>query len=315
MGSESDLGTVRRRPTQTATAARPVGPGPPPLAQLAKLATRLARCAGRQEVAREALRSVEDLLGVHDAALLRGNGDDQPLIVTAATGRARAQIGMAFEPVAAIVNARNRRVSIMTRATVAGATAGARGVAVPLICGDELRGVLYAEGTRFGVPGDAAVDLLGVVAALTAAALAVCDPAGAAAADGEVAGTGPVRELEFVYYQADDTVLCDSAYVAKGAPGRILWAMLDANARYGRRTFTNRELRLDESLQLPLGRDNLESRLLTLRRRLANIDCGVELERVGRGRLELTLRCPVRMTVVPTSGPMSGAPTPVAAPA
>ncbi len=68
--------------------------------------------------------------------------------------------------------------------------------------------------------------------------------------------------LELVYYQADDTVLCDSAYVVKGAPGRILWSMLKAHAESGRTEFSNRELRLDESLELPAGNDNLEARLL-----------------------------------------------------
>jgi adenylate cyclase len=61
---------------------------------------------------------------------------------------------------------------------------------------------------------------------------------------------------------------------------------------------------LDESLGLPAGSDNLEARLLVLRRRLADLDCGIALERVGRGRLELTLGRPTTLTVVPTAGRM-----------
>ena len=114
--------------------------------------------------------------------------------------------------------------------------------------------------------------------------------------------------MELVYYQADDTVLCDSSYVVKGAPGRILWSMLKAHVTTGRTDFTNRELRLDESLGLPAGNDNLEARLLVLRRRLADLDCGIVLERVGRGRLELSVERPALLTVVPTSGPMRGRP-------
>jgi adenylate cyclase len=106
--------------------------------------------------------------------------------------------------------------------------------------------------------------------------------------------------IELVYYHADDTVLCDSAYIVKGAPGRILWSMLKAHASSGRTQFSNRELRLDESLGLPAGSDNLEARLLVLRRRLAHIDCGITLERVGRGRLELTLEHHAELTEVPT---------------
>jgi hypothetical protein len=115
----------------------------------------------------------------------------------------------------------------------------------------------------------------------------------------EAPGADPAIAL--VHYQADDTVLCDSAYIAKGAAGRILWSMLRAHSRSGRTRFSNRELRLDESLGLPPGNDNLEARLLVLRRRLAELDCGVALERVGRGRLELRLERPVALTEVPTT--------------
>ena len=77
-----------------------------------------------------------------------------------------------------------------------------------------------------------------------------------------------------------------------------------ARAATGARQFSNRELRLDESLGLPAGNDNLEARLLVLRRRLADLDCGIALERVGRGRLLLQLARPARLVVVPTTGPM-----------
>jgi adenylate cyclase len=76
--------------------------------------------------------------------------------------------------------------------------------------------------------------------------------------------------------------------------------MLKAHAESGRTEFTNRELRLDASIGLPAGNDNLEARLLVLRRRLADIDCGVTLERVGRGRLELGLERQAELTEVPT---------------
>jgi adenylate cyclase len=76
--------------------------------------------------------------------------------------------------------------------------------------------------------------------------------------------------------------------------------MLKAHADSGRTQFSNRELRLDESLELPAGNDNLEARLLVLRRRLADLDCGVALERVRRGHLELRLEQPAELTEVPT---------------
>ena len=93
-------------------------------------------------------------------------------------------------------------------------------------------------------------------------------------------------------------------YVIKGVPGRILWKLLNEHVASGRTDFTNRELRLDEQLGLPPGNDNLEARLLVLRKRLAAADCGVGLERVGRGRLVLRLSRPLALSEVQTSGPM-----------
>jgi hypothetical protein len=165
---------------------------------------------------------------------------------------------------------------------------GAEGAAtVPLAVGDDALGVLYVEGET----PRAFTGLAGLLRTL-----GMSSPAQPA--------------LELVYYQADDTVLCDSHYLVKGAPGRILWSMLKAHVRAGRTQFSNRELRLDESLGLPAGNDNLEARLLVLRRRLADLGCGIMLERVGRGRLELTLDRPATLTVVPTTGPMRDAPSP-----
>ena len=97
------------------------------------------------------------------------------------------------------------------------------------------------------------------------------------------------------------------AYVVKGVPGRILWKLLREHGADGRVAFTNRELRLDERLGLPAGNDNLEARLLVLRKRLAALDCGIGLERVGRGRLALHLGAPVTLSEVSTAGPMRAA--------
>jgi hypothetical protein len=181
--------------------------------------------------------------------------------------------------------------------------------AVPLIAHGELTGVLYLESERPGDFGPGDERLLRIVGGHLAGALV-----GLQADRGESAPPEPTptrtpdgEPLGVSYYQADDSVFVDGAYVVKGVPGRILWKLLREHVADDRVSFTNRELRLDERLGLPPGNDNLEARLLVLRKRLAALDCGIGLERTGRGRMVLHLEAPLTLGEVPTAGPMRAA--------
>jgi hypothetical protein len=79
----------------------------------------------------------------------------------------------------------------------------------------------------------------------------------------------------------------DDAYLIKGIPGRLLWKLLQAFVGTGRMAFTNKEIRLDASLRLPDIKDNLETRLILLRRRLEERCEFLKLVHAGRGRLSL----------------------------
>jgi hypothetical protein len=179
--------------------------------------------------------------------------------------------------------------------------------AVPFGVGNDLAGVLYLESEQ---PGFFSVRLertLRIIGGMLAGALGAADASSAGTRTHT--GHGFHAPLEVTYYQADDSVFADGEYVIKGVPGRILWKLLREHAADGRVTFANRELRLDERLGLPAGNDNLDSRLVALRRRLESRSSGIGLERVGRGRLELTLDRPVSLVEVPTGGPMRHAHT------
>lgn len=111
---------------------------------------------------------------------------------------------------------------------------------------------------------------------------------GAGSVDQKTAPTAP-RRRAFVFYQNDDCVFVDGEYLIRNVPGRILWKLLKAHQETGRSEFTNRELRLDPGLGLPSLRDNLESRLILLRQRLAQKCPDVRLPSRGRGRFAVEI--------------------------
>ncbi len=165
---------------------------------------------------------------------------------------------------------------------------------IPLVVRDHLVGVLAAESRdpmAFDEWHEAYLEVLGNQIALGLERM--LEPAG----EDAVAPTTPAttassptgRRRQFVFYRNDDCVFVDGEYLIRNVPGRILCRLLRQHVREGRRSFTNRELRLDESLGLPAFRDNLESRLVLLRRRLEQKCPEVRLVSTGRGRFDLVV--------------------------
>jgi len=174
-------------------------------------------------------------------------------------------------------------------------------LALPLLVGDRLVGVLALE-SREAMAFDAWTETflnilanqiaLGIDRASSADDDAELPPG--AAEERRTAGAGP-RNRVFQMFRNDDCIFVDGEYLIRNIPAKILWKLLRAHAESGRTEFSNRELRLDDSLGLPEVRDNLESRLILLRKRLEEKCPEVQIRPVRRGRFELQVGCAVQL--------------------
>lgn len=187
---------------------------------------------------------------------------------------------------------------------------------VPLLVRGELVGVLCIESEeryRFHEEDKTSIELLGSYLAIAIQNMQLHERAESTAEDaagtvaetastsgGSVPDPGPPRTRhEVTFHEADEIVMVDGEYLIRSLPARILWKLLTAHERERRTEFTNRELRLDKSLQLPELKDNLESRLLLLRRRLEQKCPDIRLASRGRGRFALEIGCGVTLTSRP----------------
>ena len=100
------------------------------------------------------------------------------------------------------------------------------------------------------------------------------------------------------HYAIDGSTFLGDQYVIKGVAGRLLWKVVSEQVATGRTSFTNREAKLDKTLELPEYRDNFESRLILLKRRLDEHDAPIRIHSTGRGRFDVELATTVTLEYV-----------------
>jgi hypothetical protein len=169
-------------------------------------------------------------------------------------------------------------------------------VAVPAMALGQLVGVLAVdslEEVAFG-PEDEA--LLTVVASLVGNAIeiervreGVAEASPGRAPSARARSPEGCRSTRVRYFAVDGSTFLDGDYLIKGVAGRLLWSLLRQHEEEGRVEFSNREVRLDPSLELPEFRDNFENRLVLLKRRLEERQAPIRIDKTGRGRFRVTV--------------------------
>ncbi len=284
----------------------------------------LARCRDFDELADAALDGMVGHLGVGNAMLLMAECDGR-LFALGSRGYAVSGIGAEILPGEGVIGVAARegvpiRIGHFSADYRYGAALGAAArsagllaeapagvpfpglgtphsqIAVPVMAEGRVLGVLFAESAETLHFDHEFEDALVLVATQLGALMALLrdeetDEAPITEADtADAGGTVTVR-----HYPRDDSVFLGHDYLIKGVAGAILWRLLREHAATGRTDFTTRELRLDRSLKLPDHAENLDARLVLLRRRLEERCACLQLEKTGRGRFRLVSRCRIEL--------------------
>jgi hypothetical protein len=320
-------------PAAPASQAPAAGLAAGPLTELRGLQTiseRIARAADLESLLAGTLTAFDELFGFSHAMVLLPEEPDGDLVAIASRGYGDQGIGAEVRPGEGIIGcvAEQRRMirvagfgaelrygrairgrvaesggasSLAPEIPLPGLPDAQAQLAVPLLVCDRLVGILAMEShdpLAFDEWDDAFFGVVGsqIAVAIDRMRLQEDDgePAPVARAGGSGPGAGRPRR-SFCYYRNDDCVFVDGEYLIRNVPGKILWKVLSLHRREGRTEFTNRELRLDPDLGLPPVKDNLESRLILLRKRLQQKCPDVRLVPVRRGRFALETDCEVEL--------------------
>jgi adenylate cyclase len=310
-------------------------PAPPPrcgmLSAVRRCSERLARCTSLDEALNAVLATLSDFAGVAYGMVLMHDSGTNRLYTVASCGYATSGVGSEVGMGQGVIGvaARERtpvRIMHMTNAYLysqamrssleanipdmeaateipyPGLAEPRSQLAVPVLSAGRLLGVLFVESPnelQFGFEDE---DMLVAMAGHLGAAIDLmharteAPEAAPPAAPAVPAAAGAVLQLR--RFASNDSIFVGDSYLIKGVAGAILWKLLKDHAQHGRTEFSNRELRLEPAIRLPDVTDNLEARLVLLRRRLAEHGPHIRIEKTGRGRFRLVLQRPVDLVEV-----------------
>lgn len=289
---------------------------------LAELSARLARCPDLDTLVTTALGGLAELFGHEHSLLLLLDERGESLYTIASHGYEMEGIGSEVRVGEGIIGMAAARAEPMRVGNLRQMLAYARTVrrayeamgeqpgreialpglpvvesqvAAPAMVLGQLVGVVAIESqSRLAYSGHDEA-LLTIVATMIASAVEIdrmlartdADQSPLPAARAARHSAGATRHTRVRFFDVDGSTFLDGEYLIKGVAGRILWALLGQYVREGRDEFSNKEVRLDPTLELPEFRDNLESRLILLKRRLVERDAPIRIEKTARGRFRV----------------------------
>ncbi|MGO9273266.1 MAG: GAF domain-containing protein [Terriglobia bacterium] len=292
------------------------------LPQIEEFAARLDACSGLESVINVSLDALSGLFGYEHSFLMVPDEDGKRLFTLGSRGfgesgiGSETWIGIGILGVAAERREVVRTTSFMRDLVYSDAVRSAverRGgnsllereialpgllqvqsqLVVPLVAQDRLLGILCFQSTTAGRFLSDDERVVRIVARQMAASMALLERVESAKPQDIPRPPPTVRSTATAtikHYKADDSIFIDDAYLIKGIAGRIFWKLVQSYAQSGRVDFTNKEIRLDTSLQLPDFKDNLEARLILLRRRLQDRCEFVNLTQVARGQFRMDVQ-------------------------
>ena len=296
------------------------------LAASADLAGRMSRCADLESLMNVALAGLDELLGYRHSSVMVLDEQGTRLFTIASHGFPFEGVGSEVELGDGVAGAAARQCEPVRVGQLRQMQKYSRSVrrsferegtigpgidvplpalddaqsqlAVPAMVRGELVGVVVVESPVPLAFEEEDESVLTLVATLIAQMIDI-DRSSIDAAERTLPPTTPSQqsgeETHVRFFGEDGSVFLDGEYLIRGVAGRILWSLVQRFDQTGQTEFTNKELRLDRTLELPGFRDNLDTRLVMLKRRLDEREAPIRIERTGRGRFVLQVTTSLRL--------------------